>query len=156
MERFEDSVVTLKARAAELGVALLLENNVDAVPREGLSHLLLVSGSDALRFFEKWGCPEIGLLLDVAHLRVSATHKGFDAEQAVEVVAPWIRAVHLSDNDGFKDSNQICREESWFWRSLQAACCPEVTVVLEAYGLTPEVIRQQCDLIHQKLPFAVE
>lgn len=154
LDRFSESVSSLAVEARRLGVRLLLENNVDAVSRPGHSHLLLVSGEEVERFFSGGIPDEVGLLLDVAHLSVSSKYRGFDPAQAVEKMAPWIGALHLSDNDGWRDSNAICEPESWFWEPLQANCGRNTVTVLEAYRLAPEVIHAQRDLISRKLSFA--
>lgn len=154
LDRFADSVGALAIEARRLGVRLLLENNVDAVRREGCSHLLLVSGEDVARFFSGGFPAEVGLLLDVAHLRVSANCRGFDPVAAVEMMAPWIGALHLSDNDGSRDSNGICEPGSWFWDPLRHCCGKDTVTVLEAYRLASGVIHAQRELIARNLPFA--
>ena len=155
LDRFSHSVNELAVEARRLGIRLLLENNVDAVPREGCSHLLLVSGGDVVRFFDGGMPSEVGLLLDVAHLKVSATCRGFDPVTALEMMAPWIGALHLSDNDGTRDSNGLCESDSWFWEPLSRCCSRETAVVLEAYRIAPDLIHAQRELISRKLPFAV-
>ena len=155
LNRFSESVMSLAVDARRLGVRLLLENNVDAVSRPGHSHLLLVSGEDVEQFFSQGIPSEIGMLLDVAHLRVSAKCHEFDPVDAVEKMAPWIGALHLSDNDGLRDSNAICEPDSWFWEPLQSNCGKDTVTVLEAYRLAPEVIHAQRELITRKLSFAV-
>lgn len=154
LEFFSLSVAALAKEARRLGVRLMLENNVHAVPRSDRSHLLLVTPDDISRFFEHWSDPSVGLLLDVAHLNVSATHRGFDPVEAVERVSPWIGALHLSDNDGDRDTNELCREDSWFWDPLNRNCPNGVVTVLESYRLSPDQIKEQVDLISRRLSFA--
>ncbi len=155
LDRFSESVKALALEARRLGVRLLLENNVDAVPRDGHSHLLFVSGEDVIRFFTEEIPAGVGLLLDVAHLKISAKCRGFDPVAAVEMMAPWIGALHLSDNDGLRDNNAICESGSWFWEPLRASCGKDTVTVLEAYRLAPEVIHAQRELIARELPFSV-
>lgn len=148
MERFTDSVSILDRFATESGVRLLLENNVDAVGQAERSHLLLVSGEDISTFFSEMTFQSVGLLMDVAHLAVSAFHRGFDREKALRDAEPWIEAFHLSDNDGQRDTNEMCRDDSWFWDPVVSSNCP---VVLEAYRLNQEQVQDQVELFGAKL-----
>lgn len=150
MERFLDAVGQLDGEAQSLGVRLLLENNVHA--RTGaVSHLLLVTGGEIQEFFERHRFSSVGLLLDLGHLAVSSRYLEFDALEAVERVAPWIEAVHLSDNDGWRDSNEKVRETSWFWEPLNRNCRPDLVAVAEVYRLSLDDIAAQRDLIVRKL-----
>jgi sugar phosphate isomerase/epimerase len=62
--------------------------------------------------------PAVGLLMDVAHLAVSARTLGFDPGHALADVADLVGGYHLSENDGTVDSNQPVRQDSWFWDGL--------------------------------------
>ena len=61
---------------------------------------------------------DVGLLLDVAHLNVSAQTLGFDREKALRSLSSYAKGYHLGDNDGVTDSNLAVTEDSWFWPGL--------------------------------------
>ena len=96
--------------------------------------------------------PNVGVLLDVGHLKVSAESLGFSADAAVRTMASHIMALHLSDNDGAQDSNQPIREGSWFWPVLSEVLAgADVTSVLEVYRLTAEEAVAQIGLANRML-----
>jgi sugar phosphate isomerase/epimerase len=55
----------------------------------------------------------LGILLDLGHLKVTATTLGFDLTEFITAVAPAIGAFHLHDNDGTKDQHQPVTADSW-------------------------------------------
>ena len=58
--------------------------------------------------------PLLSILLDTAHLKVSAETLGLDLDQEMEKLRPIIGALHHSDNDGTVDNNQAFNEDYWF------------------------------------------
>ena len=152
-EIFIASVTQLADYAAERGIALAIENNVFAPfnLEQGKNNLLLgVTAEELLDIFENADRKNLGLLLDVAHLKVSAKTLGFDPEEFIRQTAPFITAVHLSDNDGTKDNNQPVRTDSWFWKPLLIHKPFNRYWILEAYNLTPEKIAEQIQVIQSK------
>lgn len=136
--------------ASTLGVGLLIENNVISplyLERMPVNPLLLTEGHEICRFFEDLERPNVGLLLDVAHAKVSATALGLNVNNFVDQVAPHVRCLHLSDNDGRTDSNQPLNEDSWFIPRLREFRHCEL--VIEAYRLQPQVIKAQLELVHR-------
>jgi len=90
----------------------------------------------------------VGVLLDVAHLKVSATTLQFSKEKAHEQLKPYIRAYHLSENDGTKDSNEPISENSWFWKYINS----DVKYIsLEVYGCDEKKLFEQYRLAQNKL-----
>ena len=59
------------------------------------------------------------LLVDVAHLKVSSKTLGFSKIQFLKRCEKWIRAYHLSENDGNFDTNDEVKRKSWFWKYLK-------------------------------------
>ena len=120
LELFGERVAALAEEGRREGVTLLIENNV-----LNLTNLevygedpLLLTHSDEIASFMVSMPSNVGLLLDVAHLKVSATSLEFDLIHAHETLKKWIRGYHLSDNDGTADSNEQIHSDSWFWKVL--------------------------------------
>ncbi len=138
---FFDTVSTLCDTAKTLGVQLLIENNVLS-PRnlvEGRNELLLgVTAEDFHELFEAVNSPSLGMLLDVAHLKVSAQTLGVDRRQTLEEVRPYVRALHLSDNDGTTDNNQPFEQDAWFVQHLPMF--PSAVCVIETIPLDPPAL----------------
>jgi len=148
--QFGEQVVKLAEEAKQEGVLLLIENNV--LTKTNLATYnedpLLLTHPDEISEFMKEMPSNVGFLLDVAHLKVSATALGFDLIEAHEKVKPWIRAYHLSDNDGNFDSNHPVTESSWFWSVLN----PQLDYyTLEIYQSSVPQLVEQFDLVTQKI-----
>ena len=117
---FGERVLNLAEDARREGATLLIENNV--INKRNLSvygedPLLLTHPDEIAKFMV--GMPEnVGLLLDVAHLKVSSGALNFNLEDAHETLKRWIKGYHLSDNNGEFDSNECVHTDSWFWDLL--------------------------------------
>ena len=90
----------------------------------------------------------VNLLVDVAHLKVSAQTLGFDPREMFKLCEPWIQAYHLSDNDGTRDSNESIQENSWFWPYLKKNLD---YYSLEIYDVRPDQFNEQIQMTKQFL-----
>jgi uncharacterized protein (UPF0276 family) len=109
--------------------------------------LLMVDYEETEEIISKTG-PNVSLLLDVAHLKVSSTSLGFSKESYVTDFRDITAAYHLSDNSGLEDSNEAIGPDSWFWplidRNLDYYS-------LEIYNASPDLLRQQLDIARKEL-----
>lgn len=146
--RMVETVRAVADEAADLGLRLLIENNVISpvyLEQMPINPLLLTQADECTAFFEEVARANVGLLLDVAHVKVSATAQGFDPHRFIETVADWVGCLHLSDNDGREDTNQPVRTDSWFVPHLKDFVdCPWV---IEAYNLDGATQRSQLELL---------
>lgn len=153
LSRFRETVVDLAGYAHTRGVGLLLENNVvteEQVAGSRENPLLLADPIETRKFFEDMpSAANVGLLLDLGHLRVSAQALSFDPQQAFVELLPYVGAFHVSWNDGVRDTNEPIPEDAWFLSEL--ATVPQVPVVLEAYDLSCAEIEQQLVLLHRAI-----
>ena len=121
MKLFLNRVNLLAEEAKKNNVKILIENNVitkENYKRFNRDPLLLTHPKEIVDFFKK--CHKnVGLLLDVGHLKVSAKTYGFNLFKAHEMLKPYIEGYHLSDNDGLKDSNKEFTKNSWFYNGLK-------------------------------------
>lgn len=145
---FVASLVDLCAYAADRGVQLAVENNVVApfnvaLGRDGL--LLCATADDMVRTYADVGSANFGFLIDVGHLKVTATVLGFDKHDFIDQVGPYITAFHLSENDGHADQNLVFGGDAWFLPRL--AEFPKATMILEAYRLEAPEIRVCNELV---------
>ena len=90
----------------------------------------------------------VGLLLDVAHLKVSSNSLGFNLLEATKQIHPWIQGYHLSDNNGCSDSNQLLTSDSWFWKVLDKS---KAYYVIEVYGVNTSELLNQYNLVYEKI-----
>ena len=141
LDRFKNRISKLSDFARQYGVNLLIENNV--ITKDNLKNfesnpLLLCTGTEIALFFEDLD-NTVKLLLDVGHFKVSC--KTFAQEPIEELIAvkPYIGGLHLSDNNGFVDTNSTFSSQSWFIDRLPRC---EYTVV-EVYESNIAILRDQ-------------
>lgn len=149
-ETFLATIRKLSSFADDENVELLVENNVVAVEniaRDGANPLLLSDPDEIRTFFNDLSLPNVGLLLDTGHAKVSAATLGISPERYLEELAPLIRCLHLSDNDGRRDTNLPITAEAWFAPFL--AKLATVPMVIEAYRISMEKILQQRQLVRR-------
>jgi sugar phosphate isomerase/epimerase len=118
MTLFVRSLEEIADFAASRGVRLLIENNVcnlSAIKLFSCSPYLLDTPSSIKNFFRLEISKYYGLLLDVAHLKVSSNSLNFELEGGIREVTEFVRGYHLSDNDGYKDTNDKFDAFAWYW-----------------------------------------
>lgn len=87
-KQFMDRVLEAAQRGQELGVMV----NVENIEVEDYRYAL-----DAVRQTDH---PNCGMTLDLGHLWLSANYFGYDYLEAVADCAPYVRHLHINDNDG--------------------------------------------------------
>lgn len=150
IEQFISATNALAEYAATLNVQLLVENNVCS-PRNfhhfKADPFLLSDPSGVNELFQHLD-PSVRMLLDVAHLKVSANTLSYDTDKFIAECHELIGGYHLSDNCGTIDSNQEFDENSYFWKYMKNNLD---YYSVEVYGCTPEQLLQQVDLVSSQL-----
>ena len=149
MRRFITSLKTVIEYAGQLGIGLLVENNV--CPEELRGKLLLQASDEFLRLFRSLRSPHLGILLDTGHLNVSAHTLGFDRAVFVDQVAPYVRAFHVHDNDGTADAHQPVRAGSWVLDVLRQPQFAGLPIVVEARFNNVTDLRRHVDWLKDEL-----
>lgn len=147
---FIERVNELSSFAKTKNIKLLIENNV-------LSHqnyyefndnpLLMVDSSETKELMSETD-DNVGLLIDVAHLKVSANTLKFSPEDYLLEFRDSVCAYHLSDNNGLEDTNSLITEDAWFWSLLNKSID---YYSLELYNFEPKVLKKQLNLTKEKL-----
>ncbi|GGE39567.1 sugar phosphate isomerase/epimerase family protein [Actibacterium pelagium] len=148
---FERSIRTLIPIAESEKVRLCIENNVVSPANlvDGANPMLLMATSQELVDFVKTiDSPWVGLLTDVAHVKVTCRSLNLDPGQFLTDVSPYTLMLHLSDNDGMIDSNEPFDESAWFVSQLRKFDCD--LAVIEAYGLTPDALATCVSAVRQR------
>ena len=151
---FRASIDEVLLKAEETGVDFLVENNVLApfnyTDKRPIA-LFCVGAEEMIRLVEEVDHPKFGLLLDTAHLKVSAHTLGFDMKEAAIQVAPYVKVVHHSDNDGLSDTNQPLPND--YWAIELGSIFASRLHVLEVKNLTIDTIKQQMTLLQNTYGF---
>jgi hypothetical protein len=150
IEVFVSRVSRLAGIAKEVGIDLMVENNVFSAKNAAefsTNPLLMCDPQECLRVMDL--LPEhVQLLIDVAHLKVSANSLNFNSSRMFDVCHERIAGYHLSDNNGLEDSNRPFSEDAWFWQHIN----PDVDYfTVEVYGCSQEQLALQANLIQSKL-----
>ncbi|MBO6516173.1 MAG: TIM barrel protein [Bacteroidia bacterium] len=144
---FLSSVRLLLKRAVELDLELYIENNVLAGFNytNNINALFCCDSMEMESLISQIGHPRLGILLDTAHLKVSANTLNFDLDQAVQTVMPYVKVIHHSDNDGLTDTNQPFDEAYWFLSHMSDF--ERVDHVIEVRNIDSATIKQMSDLL---------
>jgi len=145
---FVNSVKIVLERAKELQIDFLIENNVVAsmnILPDGSNPLLCAEPNELLALTKEVSDAQFGILLDTAHLLVSAGSLHFDADQALETLAPKIRGFHHSHSNGKFDTNDHLGKEYWFLAHMKDF--RERFHILEVKNMTIANIRDHMTLL---------
>ena len=147
LETFKENVGHLKEDADHYGIELYIENNVvnigsylsfnKNIPAMLLSH-------DDYQELQKE--IDFKLLLDVAHLKVSANSLGLDFATQLSALIKHSEYLHLSDNNSLNDENNSITVGSDLIKLLRNENLNKKIVVLEVYKEI-ENIKASYDLI---------
>lgn len=147
---FLERVCYLADYARAHGVEILIENNVVSAInlKQFNANPCLMADSGECLFVMRRTPKNVNLLIDVAHLKVSARSLGFEKVLFLENCNPWIKAYHLSDNDGTQDANEIVTKDSWFWPHIKREL---KYYSLEIYNVPLRTLSQQLSLAEAML-----
>ncbi len=138
--------------AAKNNVRLLIENNVAGFRNKQLkkTDLLLLSHVNEIESFFERMYSFCGLLLDVAHLKVSSNNLNFNLEESVLKLSPFVEGLHLSDNEGLEDTNEFFDKEFWILDYLKLFKNLNY-IAIETKQASPERIEEMYKLIQKTL-----
>ena len=147
---FIERVNELSRYAKEKGIRVLIENNV--VSKKNFlefkcNPLLMVDQSETEEILIKTN-ENVGLLIDVAHLKVSAKTLNFSPEKYLLNFKETANGYHFSDNQGFEDSNELISNNSWFWPYINKNLD---YYSLEIYNVNSHALKQQLELTYKCL-----
>tara|TARA_B100000963_G_scaffold29270_1_gene21684 strand:- start:11017 stop:11868 length:852 start_codon:yes stop_codon:yes gene_type:complete len=153
MKIFFERVVKLSKFANKHGVKLFIENNVISkknLKRFRSNPFLLTTPSEIISFFNKLpkNLNNIGLLLDVAHLKVSSRTLKFNLQKSHKSLRKYINAYHLSDNNGIVDSNKKFSKNAWFWKHFKKNTD---FITIEVYNASDKDYSNLVNIVEKKL-----
>jgi sugar phosphate isomerase/epimerase len=116
-----DSIDYLQPYAKKEKVLMVLENNTPSnIARGNVKDFVLLSHPNEFqRLTDTYKSDDLGLLLDVGHLKVASKILNFDLGQGIEKFKSHLVGMHIHDNDGTSDSHQNISEKSWFLPKLK-------------------------------------
>lgn len=121
LDQFIKHVNELSEYAQEYDVVLYIENNVISEKNHmsfNCNPLLMTDVNDTEYIFNRVN-NNVKLLVDVAHLKVSANTLKFDPVNYLNKFKKITAAYHISDNNGLEDTNQPFTKDSWFVKHIR-------------------------------------
>lgn len=113
---FKESVVKIVDYAERMDVKVAIENNV-------LSEYNLIDGRNKLllmcelwefgRLFNEITSKNLGVLLDIGHLKVTSNLLKFDANKFIYKLKNKVFAIHVHENNGREDEHRCLGEGDW-------------------------------------------
>jgi sugar phosphate isomerase/epimerase len=116
VEIFKRSITELAIYASKKNVNLMVENNVltkSNINLFGTNPFLMVDPLEIRETLESLDC-EITLLLDLAHLKISAETLKFDLDDSIHFLNPLVNGYQVSENDGIEDDGLPFDDSVWF------------------------------------------
>tara|TARA_Y100000590_G_scaffold219798_1_gene248873 strand:- start:4435 stop:5295 length:861 start_codon:yes stop_codon:yes gene_type:complete len=131
-------------------VNILLENNV--ITKKNLNRFksnpfLLTNYKDTQNFF-KLMPKNIRLLIDVAHLKVSAKTEKLDPIKSLKIMNKYAEGYHFSENNGFIDSNSPFKKKAWFLPHIKKNLN---YYSIEVYNTSPSKLKNQINILKKEL-----
>lgn len=109
---FVDSVKKIVDHAENSNVKIAVENNVIARHNliDGENKLLLMCEANEFEnLFKEVRSENLGILLDLGHLKVNANILKFDMNTFVNRTKKYVSAVHIHENNGFIDEHNCIK-----------------------------------------------
>ncbi len=151
---FVESLEEINRYAQERGVRIAVENNVLSdynVVDGGNPFLLLCEAEEFERLCERIPSTNVGILLDLGHLKVTSHWLNFERYHFINKVKDRVFAIHLHENNGQVDEHRELDETSWCFEIITRKCFRGLPVVVESWGLNVDQAVQQVSLVQRIL-----
>lgn len=144
------SLSEIEEYAAECKVKIGIEN---LFPIDGASESsLLCAPSDIFQFLDYIAENDnVGFLLDLGHLFISANYFGFDKDDFIKTLDKKYRhkisGIHLSGNDGKSDQHGPLSPDCWQLEVVQKFNLKMIPVTIESRGLEANEVLKQYQMV---------
>ena len=148
LKNFRKNLNYLVTFSKKNGIKILIENNVLSFKNFHnfkCNPFLLCSPNQIQKFF-KTKIPNVFFLMDVAHFKVTCKTLKIDLITSYKKILKFIDAYHLSDNNGFADTNSKITKRSWFMKHLKKNIN---YFTLEVYSKNFNLLKKQVNLVEK-------
>ena len=104
--------------------------------------LLMCEYWEIEELFKRINSDNLGILLDLGHLKVTSNWLNFDKDDFVEKVAEKVFEIHLHDNDSKFDSHLNVNKNSWAIDVLKRFNFKDIPITLEPNNLDIKEIKK--------------
>lgn len=142
-DTFVSSLKEICKYAKQYNIEIAVENHVVApfnlTNKE--NKLFLMSGHDEfIELFKNVKKRNLGILLDLGHLKVTSKTLGFDKNIFIDEIKEYIKVIHLHDNDGATDLHRNIKLGSWPFEIIKEKKIKDIPITLESHNLTIQEI----------------
>jgi len=148
---FVNSVDEICSYAKSRDVKVAMEPNV-------MSNYNLISGKNELllmcelheikMFLDDLKHKNLGILLDLGHLKVTANNLKFDREEFINGVKDRVLGLHVHDTDGFTDAHRPLKANSWVLEVLNRNLFKKsIPITLEIADVNIKTLQAQIRLL---------
>ncbi len=145
--RFNESLIEIRNFAKER-IDLYIENNVLSTDNfksfNSIDPFFFTSEKNMGKV--EWS-KDFNCLLDVAHLKVSCQALSLNFQEQLKGLYKKTDYIHISDNNGLEDSNQVVTEESDLYEQLKSIWVKNKTITIEVYSGMDD-IKTTYNLLH--------
>ena len=129
-------------------IKILIENNVLSKKNYNnfKSNPFLLCSPSQIKSFFKQKIPNVFFLMDVAHYKVTCKTLKIDLIRSYKKILKFIDAYHLSDNNGYADTNSKISKRSWFMKNLKKNIN---YFTLEVYTKNFNLLKKQVKLVEK-------
>jgi len=148
LKNFKKNLKNLIIFAKKNKIKILIENNVLSKKNYDnfkCNPFLLCSPNQIKSFFKK-KISNVFFLMDVAHYKVTCKTLRIDLIRSYKKILKFIDAYHLSDNNGYADTNSKISQRSWFMKSLKKNLN---YFTLEVYTKNFNLLKKQVKLVEK-------
>jgi len=153
-DNFVKSLKEILDYAEKQNVKLAIEPNVlsEFNVINGKNELLLMCEYKEIEsLFNEIKSENLGILLDLGHLKVTSNWLKFDKDEFVDKVAGKVFEIHIHDNDGKSDLHLDIKEESWPVNIIQKEKFKNIPICLESKITDMEGIKKSLSILNSKI-----
>jgi sugar phosphate isomerase/epimerase len=154
LRTFIESVNEVNRHAENNGVKIAIENNVLSeynVVKGRNIFLLMCKSTEFENLFREIPSDNLGILLDLGHLKVTSHWLKFDKYEFVDKLKDKVFLIHVHENNGKVDEHKGLDENSWCLRIISKKCFRKVPVSLESTNLDIDEIIQNKKLLENHI-----
>ena len=126
--RIVDAVSRIVPYARDCGIRVAVETQGSVTKKE---HLLMQRPEEYRKFFGLFSPKDIGINLNIGHLKLASNAFGFGIADFVNLVSEYIVAMELSHNDGEQDEHRPLMPGEWYWEIINDSRFDHVYKILE-------------------------
>lgn len=120
-ETFKEALARITDHAKKRKVGISMENNVISENQliDGENKICLMCELQEFKsLFSDTRYANLGMLLDLGHLRVASNLLNFDPYRFISSLKNKVSLIHINDNNGRIDDHQPINQESWTFKAL--------------------------------------